>query len=175
MLQLLHYLDHCFKVAAEGGVSDIIYLDYARAFDSVSHIRFLFKLKGCGIGGAALSCIENFLHERYQSAMVDGVESSRELVVLVSGVPQGSVLGPILFVLYVNNLLEIVESDIYMFAGDIMVLKQITGCQDSLELQRNLDKMEKWSQDWLLRFNPSLLELSRTSCILTATPCVGKN
>ena len=73
---------------------------------------------------------------------------------MLSGIPQGSVLGPILFVLYINDLPDSVRSDIYLYADDTKILKQITSKEDALSLQSDIDAMEKWGQDWLLRFHP---------------------
>ena len=90
--------------------------------------------------------------DRTQVVKVNGEES--EAAPVLSGIPQGSVLGPLLFVIYINDLPECVTSDLYLFADDTKILKHITSEEDALRLQSDIDSLEKWSQKWLLRFHP---------------------
>lgn len=153
VLQMLHYLNQCCEVMSGGGVVDVAYLDYAKAFDSVPHRRLLSKLESCGVRGNIHVWIKNFLTARHQSIVVNGERSSSAAV--LSGIPQGSVMGPILFIIYINDLPERVNSDIYMFADDTKILREIKSREDSYELQRDLDRLQAWSSEWLLNFNPS--------------------
>ena len=82
---------------------------------------------------------------------VNGVDSFEESV--ISGIPQGSVLGPILFVIYINDLPDVVRSKIYLFADDTKILHKIQSIQDSIQLQEDINALSKWSNDWLLQFN----------------------
>ena len=152
VLQLLHYMDYCADIVSKGGHVDAIYMDYAKAFDTVPHERLLLKLEAYGITGHLLEWIRQFLHNRSQSVRVNGAFSRPADV--RSGVPQGSVLGPILFVLFINDLPDIIKSTPYLFADDTKACRAITSIEDSKELQEDLTRMEQWSQDWLLAFHP---------------------
>ena len=91
---------------------DVIYLDLQKAFDKVPHARLLSKLKSYGITGKLLQWIENFLSNRQQCVCLQGSRS--DWIYIFSGVPQGSVLGPFLFIVYINDLPEVVSNDLYM-------------------------------------------------------------
>ena len=149
--QLLHYLNSCIETMVEKNVTDAIYFDFSKAFDTVPHRRLLHKLENYGIKGATLRWISSFLNNHSQVVKVNGTESDLESV--VSGIPQGSVLGPILFVIYINDLPECVRSSIYLFADDTKILKRIQTKQDSLELQEDANALGRWSRDCLLEFN----------------------
>ena len=150
--QLLSYLDKCAEIIATGSVVDTIYFDFAKAFDTVPHQRLLKKLQCYGIDGEILRWIEAFLKERHQVVKVNGVESTVDPV--LSGIPQGSVLGPLLFLVYINDLPQVVKSDMYLFADDTKIFKRVEYEDDSIILQKDIDAMEKWSHDWLLKFHP---------------------
>ena len=150
--QLLGFLDVCMERIVKGEIVDTIYLDFAKAFDTVPHRRLMGKLDSYGIKGNIHQWIKAFLTGRSQVVKVNGTESNRADV--LSGIPQGSVLGPILFVLYINDLPEEVQSDIYLFADDTKILRQITSREDACKLQEDVDSLERWSRKWLLSFNP---------------------
>jgi len=150
--QLLSYLDKCSEIIATGKVVDSIYFDFAKAFDTVPHRRLLRKLDCYGIKGKVLQWIKEFLKDRRQLVKLNGVESIISPV--ISGIPQGSVLGPLLFVIYINDLPDEVLSDIYLFADDTKILKQVDSREDSLILQKDINSLERWSREWLLKFHP---------------------
>ena len=104
----------------DGGVVDAIYLDFAKAFDTVQHYRLLGKLDSYGIRGSILNRINAFLIERSQVVKVNNPESKP--VSVLNGVPQGSVLGPMLFVIYINDLPETVKSNKLLFADDAKIM-----------------------------------------------------
>ena len=149
--QLLKYLDDCAKCVASGKVVDAIYLDFEKAFDTVPHRRLLEKPKAYGITGEILHWISDYLRERTQVVLVNGTES--EMGAVSSGVPQGSVLGPLLFVLYINDMLDNITSDGLLFADDTKVYRQICSKEDALKLQLDIDLMKAWTDKWLLHFN----------------------
>ena len=149
ILQLLKYLDTTVDKIASGEVVDTIY--FAKAFDTVPHRRLLYKLEAYGIKGNLQRWISAFLRDRSQVVLVNGIASKS--VPVLSGIPQGSVLGPLLFVIYINDLPENVNSDVYLFADDTKILRQVSSADDAINLQNDLDSLMRWSDDWLLKFN----------------------
>ena len=122
-----------------------MYLDFAKAFDSVPHGRLLLKLQSYGVNGCLLSWIRNFVTSRQHSVCVDGIYFT--LINVISGVPQGSVLGPALFVCYINDMPESVSSFLFMYADDSKVGRQILCKADCLALQSDLDNLNcVWSK-----------------------------
>ena len=116
LTNLLETLEEWTEALDEGCEVDAIFLDYQKAFDTVPHQRLLSKLKGYGISGILLEWIRNFLMNRKMRVVINGEETN--WVAVLSGVPQGSVLGPMLFLIYVNKLPDIIESSVRMFADD---------------------------------------------------------
>lgn len=152
-LQLLKVLDKWTEILDSGGQVDVVYLDFMKAFDQVPHRRLIGKLDSYGIKGSTLKWLTDFLSDRLQRVVVNGCFSSWAPV--TSGIPQGSVLGPVLFVIYINDLPEITRSDSYLFADDTKVYKEIKNYEDHTALQDDLKELEKWSKKWLLNFNGS--------------------
>ena len=148
----LYYLDNCISTIAEGGVIDTIYLDFAKAFDTVPHRRLLGKLNAFGVQRKLFNWIKEFLCGRTQVVKVSGTQS--EDAAVSSGIPQGTVLGPLLFVLYINDILDNVESEGLLFADDTKIYRAITSQEDAQSLQSVLNTLEEWSDEWLLRFHP---------------------
>ena len=122
--QLIHVLDDWTSALELGHQVDVIYLDLQKAFDKICNARLLSKLKSYGIGGKLLQWIENFLSNRRQCVHLRGSKS--DWINIFSGVPQGSVLGPFLFIVYVNDMPNVVSSDLYMFADDTKLYRTIT-------------------------------------------------
>ena len=137
---------------------DAVVLDFAKAFDKVPHKRLAIKLKFYGITGPILDWITAFLSNRTQRVLLDG--SSSNPVPVTSGVPQGTVLGPLLFILYINDLPDItVESKVRLFADDSLIYKAIKSANDSRDLQNDLDALGRWSEKWLMIFRPDKCKL----------------
>lgn len=155
--QLLTYLECCAQKVANGEVVDVVYLDFQKAFDTVPHTRLIKKLRSYGIDGELLAWITEYLKDRSQVVRVNG-ESSKKAPV-ISGIPQGTVLGPLLFVIYINDILDDVDSDGLLFADDTKIFRSITCKDDSLKLQDDIAKLENWSDLWLLRFHPDKCHL----------------
>ena len=148
---------------------DMAVLDFSKAFDRVPHQRLLLKLEYYGMSTSTVSWIKSFLDSRTQQVIVDG-ESSKPGPVH-SGVPQGTVLGPMLFLLYINDITEDISSSIRLFADDCLVYKEITSPEDSKTLQEDLDKLVHWGNTWLMSFNVKKCHVMRlTSARKHITP-----
>ena len=139
------------KWVDEGSPVDIIYLDFKKAFDKVPHQRLLLKLKAHGIGNGMINWIEKWLIDRRQRVVVDGEVSKWKSV--LSGVPQGSVLGPIVFLIYINDLDDDITSKVLKFADDTKVFRKIKSDADRQHLQDDLNKLIEWSEKWQMLFN----------------------
>ena len=133
--------------------TDVIFLDFSKAFDKVSHTKLLHKIQYYGINGKTKAWISAFLGSRSQQVVVSG-QSSRSADVL-SGVPQGTVLGPILFVLYINDINEGLNSQMRLFADDSIVYREIQTSADHLALESDLNKLHRWAKTWQMDFNVS--------------------
>ena len=129
----------------------VIYLDFQKAFDKVPHQRLIFKLKLHGMGNSIINWIEQWLTHRRQRVVVDGEVSSWKSV--LSGVPQGSVLEPILFLVYINDLEEGVTGKKLKFADDTKLFTKTKEIGDTFFLQDDIDKLVKWSEKWQMLFN----------------------
>ena len=130
---------------------DALYLDFQKAFDTVPHKRLLTKLSGYGIRGQVLNWIKDFLCDRTQYVSVKGNKSDYTSV--TSGVPQGSVLGPTLFIYYINDLPSVTNKEVHIFADDTKAYSEINSLEDKNQLQTCLNNLMGWSDKWLLRFN----------------------
>ena len=134
-----------------------LFLDFTRAFDIVPHTRLLLKLKALGITGELLQWIQSFLTTRFQRVVVNGHHS--EWLSVSSGVPQGSILGPLLFILYVNDVNSVVmHSSLKMFADDLTLYQEVASVEDCQKLQQDLSNVYEWSLRWLLRLHPKKCE-----------------
>ena len=131
--------------------TDLIIMDYAKAFDKVPHMRLLHKLDYYGIRGSTHNWISLQLSGRSQQVVLDGQAS--DPVPVLSGVPQGSVLGPILFLIFINDLPDNLKSSVRLFADDCVIYRNIHSLQDCLILQENLDSLGLWEADWQMKFN----------------------
>jgi hypothetical protein len=145
---LLECLDTVYGIIEEDKCADVIYLDFQKAFDSVPHKRLTAKLEAYGITGKMLRVIEDFLTERTFRVRVGGTYSRWFKV--TSGVPQGTVLGPLLFLIYINDLPDEIKCFVSLFADDV---KMVTRCNEFSLAQKDLQKLEEWQKKWLLTFN----------------------
>ena len=151
--QLLTTINDWINFQKEKQPVDVIYLDLQKAFDKVPHRRLLSKLQGYGIEGNLFKWIEDFLSKRSQFVSI-GKESSPSADV-TSGVPQGSVLGPTLFIYFINDMPDVVHSLIKIFADDTKIYRPIVNNDDYVLLQKSLDNLVEWSNDWQIKFNDS--------------------
>ena len=139
----------------------IFILDFDKAFDTSPHELLKSKLFGCGIGGKTLKWIDSFLCYRQQRVVVNGVKSHWAPV--LSGVPQGTVLGPLLFSLYINDVSGIV-SEIRLLADDCVCYREIKDTEDTLKLQKDINQLGLWARKWGMRFQPvkcNMMQITR--------------
>ena len=149
---LLLFLEEITKTIDEGTPVDIIYMDFRKAFDSVPHQRLLKKIKAHGISGKLYKWIEQWLTGRKQRVVVKGQTSSWEDV--MSGVPQGSVLGPLLFIIYINDIDSNIVSTLSKFADDCKIKYKVSTEEDTDTIQTDIDTLGDWSDKWQLVFHP---------------------
>jgi len=146
--QLLECQNYWFKNLCRGFALDVVYIDFAKAFDTVCHSKLLHKLAALGVSGKLLSWLHAFLSGRTQRVLVNDALS--ECTEVTSSVVQGSVLGPTLFLAYVNDVVDCVKDlpvKVKLFADDVKLYATV---DNALELQTALDNVSKWSKNWQL-------------------------
>ena len=150
---LVSFLEKVTETVDGGEAVDIIYLDFAKAFDKVPTQRLLSKVRAHGIGGRLYAWIEAWLTDRRQRVVLNGEAS--DWAGVLSGVPQGSVLGPLLFVIFINDLDEAAAAVALLkkFADDTKLAQTIRTAQDRTQLQAALDDLMRWSEKWGMEFN----------------------
>ena len=136
-----------------GKQTDLILLDFSKAFDKVAHEKPISKLHFYGVRGKTLIWVKDFLDFRSQAVVLNGVKSDK--IAVSSGVPQSSVLGPILFLAYINDLPDQVKSRVRPFADDTAIYLAISSEGESVTLQIDLHTLEVWEKRWDMSFNPS--------------------
>ena len=152
--QLIVTIQDIAKNLSKGRQVDIILLDFAKAFDKVPHARLLHKLDFYSVRGNINKWISSFLGDRKQQVLLENCHSSSAEV--LSGVPQGTVLGPLLFLAYINDLPEVTKSsNARIFADDTLLFRPITNQHDSDLLQQDLTALEEWVRMWQMDFNAS--------------------
>jgi len=134
---------------------DTIFVDFSRAFDSVVHSKLIYKLQNIGISGKLLSWITVFITCRLQCVVLENHYSEWKSV--ISGVPQGSVLGPILFIVFINDISDIFNDQINfsLYADDLKLYSEINTNDDTVQLQKSLCNLEIWCNEWQLSVNIS--------------------
>ena len=153
ILQLLITMDEWTEILDRGGAIDVIYCDFQKAFDTVAHNHLMDVLCHYGIKDPILSWIEDYLKNRKQQVSVDGSKSS--LFDVSSGVPQGSVLGPLLFIIYINSMvMKAGYTNLLLYADDLKLYREIKTDEDVETLQTDLDKLYDLTQYSLLKFHP---------------------
>ena len=158
-------VDKISKNMQLGQQTDLILLGFSKAFDKVAHEKLISKLHFYGIRGNTLFWIKDFLDLRSQAVVPNGIKSDK--IAVSSGVPQGSVLGPILFLAYINDLPDQVKSRVRLFADNTAIYLAISSEGESITLQNDLHILEKWEQRWDMSFNPSkcqILHITRAKC-----------
>ena len=152
LIDLVHQIhksfddDNCLEVRA-------VFLDISKTFDKVWHDGLIFKLQQNGVSGMFLSLLKSYLSNRQQRVVLNGKTSDDALI--ESGVPQGSVLGPLLFLVYINDLEKNIKSRVRFFADDTMLYSIVYNpLVTSEELNHDLECIRKWAYQWKMEFNP---------------------
>ena len=153
LTNLLEYIDTLTRIVDSGKVADILYLDFAKAFDKVPHARLVAKLRACGIDGKVLRWIQEWLSDRKQRVVLNGKASKWTSV--LSGVPQGSVLGPILFIVYINDIDDATPFMNFLskFADDTKAVRVLLSDDDQANMQADINALVEWSDRWQMTFN----------------------
>jgi hypothetical protein len=151
--QIISVLSNIHNIFDNKEQTDVIYFDLSKAFDSVPHSLLIHKLQTFGINGKLLSWIQCYLTDRVQRVTMDGSESG--WLPVTSGVPQGSILGPILFILYINDLPDALSPDTLcaIYADDTKIYRKIDNGRDQSFLQQDIDNISAWGKKWGLTFN----------------------
>ena len=151
LTNLLDFYNEVYSMYDDTRSVDVIYLDFQKAFDKVPHNRLLSKIHNHGIRGSIHRWLGDWLSERKQRVVINGNSSDWRDV--ISGVPQGSVLGPILFIIYVNDIDDGLNSKISKFADDTKIASKVTTTGDRDNLQNDLDRLANWAHKWQMKFN----------------------
>ena len=156
--QLVSVSDKLYGVLDNRCEARMVFLDAAKAFDKVWHRGLIFKLEQLGVTGSLISWLHSYLHKRKQRVVINGVESTWAF--LEAGVPQGSILGPLLFLVYVSDITDGIESDINLFADDTSLLQIVDDPTTSANtLNADLNRLHQWASQWLVTFNPNKTEV----------------
>ena len=151
----LTYLYNVFAEALDNRKKvQVVFCDISKAFDRCWHEGILYKLKVLGIGGSVIRWFQDYLKNRYQKVVVRGQSSEKGLI--QAGVPQGSVLGPLLFLTYINDLPSGIQSNIKLFADDVTLYYTFTDCETAKNvIDADLQYIQSWADKWLMKFSPS--------------------
>ena len=150
-LQLIDVIDNWTKAIDEGDRIYVTYFDFAKAFDTVPTKGLLAKIQSYGIHGNILKWLTSFLTQRRQKVLVNGKSSG--WCDVLSGVLQESVLGPILFIIFINDMPDKITSMVHLFADDTKISLRLTNQNQTNDLQNDIDRLDEWSDKWKLRFN----------------------
>lgn len=159
--QLVAFTHKLNVILDQTSSADCIFIDFSKAFDKVCHNLLLHKLNELNIDPRLLTWLECFLKNRSQFVSVNNVSSEPSAV--HSGVPQGSVLGPLLFLIYINDLPSCITSNIHLFADDCVIFREITCDGDITSLQHDLNSISLWCKTWLMELNNKKCQFLRVS------------
>jgi hypothetical protein len=151
VLQCIYLTNYLYEQLDKGKEVCMVFLDVSKAFDRVWHKGLLYKLKCIGISGSLIKWFESYLSGRVQRVVIGGQESEWKPV--NAGVPQGTVLGPLLFLIYVNDIVDQVSSHISLFADDTSLYRTIDSINDVTILNSDMQKLLQWGKKWLICFN----------------------
>ena len=151
LTNLIQFYDEIMQNFNNHDCMDVVFLDFQKAFDKVSHSKLIEKLANLHIGGNALHWIKNWLNDRQQRVIIN--EESSSPLPVSSGVPQGSVLGPTLFVCYINDLEDKIKCPLVKFADDTKLWAHSVNAESAHGLQANINEAYSWSKKWKMSFN----------------------
>uniref|UniRef100_A0A8C5N1B7 Reverse transcriptase domain-containing protein n=1 Tax=Leptobrachium leishanense TaxID=445787 RepID=A0A8C5N1B7_9ANUR len=154
---LIDFFDWVTKIIDTGDAVDIVYLDFSKAFDTVPHRRLINKLQSLSLDSNIVEWIRQWLSDRQQRVVVNGVYSAQGLV--TSWVPQGSVLGPILFNIFISDIAEGINGKVCLFADDTKICNRVDVPGGISQMTNDLGKLKKWSELWQLSFNVDKCEI----------------
>ena len=157
--QLLEHQDEILKELEQGNNVDTVYLDFSKAFDKCDHGILLHKIRKLNIKGKLGCWLQNFLKNRKQAVIVDRVKSTWSEI--ISGIPQGSVLGPILFLIYISDIGEELNVKALVYVDDTKVKQKVNTEEDVEELQQELEKLDKWANANNMKFNGKKFQVVR--------------
>ena len=161
--QLLAFTQDILTNLSGGRQTGVIIMDFAKAFDKVPHHRLIQKLERYGITGSVNTWVEKFSKDRKQRVAYKCMYS--DWAPVISGIPQGSVIAPILFLIYINDLPNNLKSTVRLFADDTIIYMTISNGTDATALQQDLDKLSTWEETWQMEFHPqkcSALHITRS-------------
>ncbi|MCG8116730.1 MAG: reverse transcriptase domain-containing protein, partial [Candidatus Thiodiazotropha endolucinida] len=155
--QLVHIYNTFCKALDEGKEVRAVFCDISKAFDRVWHKGLLYKLQSIGISGSLLQWFTDYLHNRKQRVVLPGTASSWSII--KAGVPQGSILGPLLFLIYINDIVVDIQSSIRLFADDTSLYIVVENpMHAAAQINSDLAKIHSWATKWLVSFNPAKSE-----------------
>jgi hypothetical protein len=152
--QMVEMYNAFCQAVSDGKEVRVTFLDISKAFDRVWHKGLLFKLERAGISGKLLNWLKDYLSDRCQRVVINGQYSSWGLV--KAGVPQGSVLGPLLFLIYINDIVHVIRHcQIRLFADDTCLFIEVDNPDDAArDMNEDLESLNEWSKEWLIEFSP---------------------
>ncbi|CAM5094356.1 unnamed protein product [Natator depressus] len=176
---LIAFFDIVTSLVAGGEMVDVVYLDFSKAFDTVPHDRLINKLGKCNLDGATIRWVQKWLENRSRRVVISGSQSCWKGI--MSGVPQGSVLGLVLFNIFINDLDNGIESILIKFVDNTKLGGVASALEDRIKIQNDLDKLEKWSEVNRMKFNKDkckVLHLGRNNQLHTfkmGNDCLGRS
>ena len=160
--QFITAINDWAKILDAGGQVDTFILEFEKTFNTPPHELLKCKHHGYDISGKTLVWIDSFLCNGQQRVVVNGAKS--QWAPVLSGVPQDTLLGPLLFSLYINDIVVGIESEIHLFADDCVCYRRIDSTEDTSKLQKDIDQLGKWARKWGMRFQPvkcNIMQLTR--------------
>jgi hypothetical protein len=154
--QLLYIVNNIYNSLDKKEDCTMVFLDQSKAFDRICHVGLKRKLKSFGINGQLYSMLSNYLDDRKIRVVLDGSKSKWHKI--TAGVPQGSILGPLMFLIYTNDIVNELESEIYLYADDAVLTLNFNRNNMATrfdQLNRDLDRLSKWASTWFMSFNPT--------------------
>ena len=157
--QLIITLQDLAKTVDDKGQTDVVLLDFSKAFDKVPYKRLLHKLDHYGVRGSRHRWISDFLGGREQQVVLDGPKSRSASI--LSGVPKGSVLGPLVFLLFINDLSDYItnNSNVRLFADDCVLYRRSDSPDDQGLLEQDLEALQAWAKEWQMEFHPQKCQI----------------